>query len=298
MSSRHLVDPELLALLEALPPFHEIGHENLAELRAQIEAITELQLTGTDASGVESFSRTVDPETGSPVRLAIYRPLETTASAPALLHIHGGGMVMGRPEMRHAALVSICRALGCIVASVDYRLAPEAPFPAALDDCYAALHWLHANASELGMDATRIAVAGESAGGGLAACLSLLARDREGPPLIMQMLTYPMLDDRTAAVAEALPLAGEFVWGTSANAFGWRSLLQAEPGHPEVSPYAAAARAGDLAGLAPTFIGIGALDLFLEENMDYARRLIRAGVPTEFHVYPGEIGRASCRERV
>jgi acetyl esterase/lipase len=287
MSSRYLVDPELLALLDVLPPFHGINSETLADLRAQIEAAVELQLATTDMSGVETFSRTIAPENGPPVRLSIYRPRDTSAPLPALLHVHGGGMVMGRPEMRHAGLVWICRSLSCVVASVDYRLAPEAPFPAGIEDCYAALTWVHENAAELGVDAARIAIAGESAGGGIAACLSLLARDRNGPPVLMQMLTYPMLDDRTGTVAEHRPLAGEFVWGRSANRFGWRSLLQAEPGHPEVSPYAAAARAGDLSRLPPTFIAVGALDLFLEENLDYARRLIRAGVPTELHVYPG-----------
>lgn len=287
MSSLHLVDPELLPLLEALPPFQRIGQENLAEMRAQLEAAAELQLATTDTTGVETFSRTVAPENGPPVRLAMYRPLETAGRVPGLLHIHGGGMVMGRPEIRHAALVSLCRSLRCLIASVDYRLAPEAPFPAAIEDSYAALVWLHGHAAQMGIDAARIALAGESAGGGIAACLSLLARDRHGPPLVMQMLTYPMLDDRTVSPPEERPFAGEFVWGMSANDFGWRSLLQAERGHMDVSPYAAAARAGDLAGLPPTFIGVGALDLFLDEDLEYARRLIRAGVPTELHVYPG-----------
>jgi acetyl esterase/lipase len=196
-------------------------------------------------------------------------------------------MVMGRPEMRHAGLVAIAREAPCLVASIDYRLAPEAPFPASLEDCYAGLAWLHAQASRIGIDPARIAVGGESAGGGIAAGLALLARDRAEFPIIAQMLTYPMLDDRTA-VAEDFPMHfGEFVWSRDANRFGWRSLLACEPGSHTVAPYAAPARSQSLEGLPPTFIAVGALDLFLEEDLEYARRLARCGVPTELHVYQG-----------
>jgi hypothetical protein len=137
------------------------------------------------------------------------------------------------------------------------------------------------------VDPTRIAIGGASAGGGLAAALGLLARDRGEVPLAFQLLIYPMLDDRTVTAAEPHPFTGEFVWTPQANYFGWRALLGQEPGSPDVSPYAAAARAESLEGLPPTFISVGTLDLFLEEDLEYARRLIRAGVPTELHVYPG-----------
>jgi acetyl esterase/lipase len=170
---------------------------------------------------------------------------------------------------------------------VDYRLAPETPHPGPVEDCYAALRWLYSHTGELGVDPTRIAIGGASAGGGLAAGLTLLTRDRGEVPLAFQFLIFPMLDDRTVTATEPHPYTGEFIWTPEANRFGWTSLLGKEPGGPDVSPYAAAARAESLEGLPPTFINVGALDLFLEEDMEYARRLMRAGVPTELHVYPG-----------
>ena len=177
--------------------------------------------------------------------------------------------------------------MDCVVVAVDYRLAPETVFPGAIEDCYAALRWLHSHASELGVDPWRIIVGGESAGGGLAAALALLARDRSEVPIAAQMLVYPMIDDRTGIRGELAPYAGEFFWTPSSNRFGWEALLGEAPGGENVSPYAAAARAADLSGLPPTFICVPTLDLFLEENIDYARRLVRAGVLTELHVYPG-----------
>jgi len=156
-----------------------------------------------------------------------------------------------------------------------------------LEDGYAALTWLHREADALGVDRERIAVTGESAGGGLAAAVVLFARDHGEVHVAFQHLIFPMLDDRTAANGAASSYLGEFVWTPAANVFGWTSLLGAAPGGLEVSPYAAPARADNLAGLPPTFIICGALDLFLAEDMDYARRLILAGVPTELHIYPG-----------
>jgi triacylglycerol lipase len=174
----------------------------------------------------------------------------------------------------------------CLVVSVDYRLPPEVPYPGPLEDCYCGLLWVHENADELGVDRGRIAVAGESAGGGLVAALALLARDRGEVPLVHQHLIYPMLDDRTCRQT-ANPFAGEFVWSPESNQFGWSSMLGGQTGGPDVPAYAAPARADDLSGLPSTFIAVGALDLFAEEDMEYARRLMRAGVPTELHVYPG-----------
>jgi Esterase/lipase len=149
------------------------------------------------------------------------------------------------------------------------------------------LKWLSTHADELSIDPNRIAVGGSSAGGGLAAALALLARDRGEIPLAFQFLLAPMLDDRTCTLAKPHPYTGEFIWTPDANRFGWTSLLGQEPGGPDVSPYAAAARAKHLEGLPATFLYVGALDLFLEEDLEYARRLTRAGAPTELHVYPG-----------
>jgi acetyl esterase/lipase len=171
--------------------------------------------------------------------------------------------------------------------SVDYRLAPETPFPGPVEDCYAALVWLHEQAKLLGVDPARIAIGGESAGAGLAAALGLLARDRGKAPVAFQMLIYPMLDDRTGATSDPHPYSGEFIWTAESNRFGWASLLGGAPGGGDVSRYAAPARAENLAGLPPTFIAVGGLDLLLEEDLEFARRLTRAGVLTELHVYPG-----------
>jgi acetyl esterase/lipase len=206
---------------------------------------------------------------------------------PALLHIHGGGYVLGVAEGSGPSSVRTAAEVGCVVVSVDYRLAPETVAPGAVEDCYAALRWLYTEADDLGIDRSRIAAGGESAGGGLAAALALLARDRGEYPLCFQLLIYPMIDDRTVTPASGSPNTGEFVWTRSFNRFGWRSLLGEEPGGAGISAYAAPARADNLADLPPTYISVGALDLFLDENIEYARRLLNAGVPTELHVLPG-----------
>jgi acetyl esterase/lipase len=208
-------------------------------------------------------------------------------SVPALLHIHGGGYVLGVAEGSGPSNVRTAAEVGCVVVSVDYRLAPETVAPGAVEDCYAVLRWLYTEANNLGIDRSRIAVGGESAGGGLAAALALLARDRGEYPLCFQMLIYPMIDDRTATSAPDNPNTGEFIWTRSSNRFGWRCLLGQEPGCEGTSAYAAPARANNLAGLPPAYISVGALDLFLDENIEYARRLLNAGVPTELHVFPG-----------
>ena len=199
--------------------------------------------------------------------------------------------------------------LGCVVVSVEYRLAPEHPHPAPVEDCYAGLVWTAKNAAELGIDPDRLAVGGLSAGGGLAAGTVLLARDRGGPALAFQLLVCPMLDDRNVT-----PSSHEFaeavVWNRAANLFGWTALLGDAAGTDEVSPYAAPARATDLSGLPPAYIDVGELEVFRDECVDYAQRLVQAGVSTEFHLYPGafhgfdgmipdaEISRRAAAERV
>lgn len=281
MDSHHLVDPELLPLLDVWPTV-TLTNENLAELRAR-----ELPLPPADPVGTFLERHQVPGPTDAPdIGLHLYRPEGSAGPLPCIYHIHGGGYVGGAArdlEFIHRPLV---RKLGCMLISVDYRLAPETRFPGAIEDCYAGLDWVFAHAEELGIDTGRIGVMGESAGGGLAAALALLARDRGEFSFAFQHLIYPMIDDRTC-MRDPHPFAGEFVWHRVNNQFGWRALLGVEPGSEGVSPYAAAARADDLAGLPPTFITTGALDLFIEEDMDYARRLIRAGVPAELHVHPG-----------
>jgi acetyl esterase/lipase len=222
-----------------------------------------------------------------PIRVLTYRPVRSDGPLPTILHIHGGGFVMGSPEMKDVENRVFASELKCAIYSVDYRLAPEAPHPAPLQDIYSVFVWLHANAGKLGLDPARIGIKGESGGGGFAAGAALYARDQQGPKFAFQHLIYPMIDDRTALREGLHPYVGEFVWTRGNNDFGWRSLLGVEPGSANVSPYAAAARAEDVSGLPPTFISVGGLDLFLEENLAYAERLSRAGVPVEFHMYPG-----------
>ena len=284
MTPRHLVDPELAPILPFMPAFGDLDCNTLPGLRAAIDAAAKVQLKSTDMHGVlvrDAHATRV----GGAVRVVIYSP-EASPPLPALLHFHGGGMVMGRPEMQHESLVRIARELSCLVCSVDYRLAPEHPYPAAIDDAFTALAWLHDEANNLGVDRERIAVAGESAGAGLAASLAILARDRGGPKLSAQMLSYPMLDDRTAD-RNPSPSIGEFVWNARANHFCWTSYLGEATGGRNTSAYAAAARVTTPENLPPAFIGIGALDLFLEETLVYALRLARSGVSVEAHVYPG-----------
>ncbi|WP_157218892.1 alpha/beta hydrolase [Flavisphingomonas formosensis] len=282
MSTRHLVDPDLLPTLDVFPQF-EFDRATLSAMRA---ARQDLALPVPDAHGITIERRRIAGVGGHDVGIIIFRPEPAETPLPAVLHIHGGGYVMGTAEMSSAGNAVTADAARCVIVSVDYRLAPETPHPGPLEDCYAALKWLHDGAEELGVDRTRIAVAGESAGGGLAAALALLARDRGEVPLIFQRLIYPMIDDRTC-VRDAHPYVGEFIWTPASNRFGWHALLGEKPGGAGISPYAAAARAEDLAGLPPAYISVGSLDLFLEENVDYALRLTRAGVPVELHVYPG-----------
>jgi acetyl esterase/lipase len=282
LNSQHLVDPELAHILAQLPSF-DMNAATLAAVRAM-----ELPMEAVVAADVRCVERELPGPSGAPaIRVLIYTPPAAAQPAPAVLHIHGGGYVMGRPEMSDARNRLLARDVGCVVMSADYRLAPETPFPGGVEDCYAALLWIHRHADELGVDSQRIAISGESAGGGLAASLALLARDRGEVRVCFQQLIFPMIDDRTGSVGAAHPFAGEFLWTAASNRYAWKSLLNEPPGGDDVSPYAAAARAQDLAGLPPAFIAVGALDLFVEENIEYARRLIRAGVPTELHVYPG-----------
>ncbi len=221
-----------------------------------------------------------------PVRVWVYKPLGLTAPAPALLWLHGGGLVIGNARMNDSQLVKFVQALGIVVVSVDYRLAPTHPYPAAIDDCYTALKWLHDRAAVLGVDPTRLAVGGASAGGGLAAALAQMAHDRGEVGVAFQLLVYPMLDDRSA-LRRDVAHSETLTWTPQQNRFGWESYLRQPAGQVETPPYAVPGRREDLTGLPPAWIGVGSLDLFYEENVAYADRLRRCGVDCELVVVDG-----------
>lgn len=239
------------------------------------------------AADVPYVARRITGAPGQPdVTIYVINARAGTAR-PAILHTHGGGFIVGSAKASIAQCQDIARQLDAVVVTVEYRLAPETPYTGSIEDNHAALVWLHAHAAELGADLNRIAVMGESAGGGHAALLALAARDRRSVKLAFQMLIYPMLDDRTGSSRPVPPYIGAIGWDPPANRLGWQSFLARAPGGPGVPAAAVPARVANLAGLPPTFIGVGSVDLFVDEDVAYARRLIDAGVPTELVVVPG-----------
>jgi acetyl esterase/lipase len=215
----------------------------------------------------------------------VHRPRGIPGSLPAVISMHGGGYVVGSYDSSDSLFDDWCPRLGIVGIAVEYRLAPETPYPGPLEDCYAVLRWAYDNAVDLGIDSGGIGVHGSSAGGGLAAGLTLLARDRGEIPVAFQALDCPMLDDRQAT--DSINAEGLFVWTRAHNELGWRSYLGDLYGRDEVPPYAVPARAGDLTGLPPACIVVGAIDGFRDECVTYAQRLIRASVPCDLHVIAG-----------
>ena len=282
--------PELVGPIEMMQS-QPGGALNLRDIPAARVVMREMMEAMKDqmpvVEGVTSEDRLVPGPDGAPdVGVRIYKPANQSGTLPAFLWIHGGGYIMGDIEMNDVICKYTTLAGDCVTVSVEYRLAPENPFPAPVEDCYAALKWLASHADELDVDPNRIAIGGGSAGGGLAAGLALLTRDRAEVDIIAQFLIYPMIDDRnTQQASDTLP--DTILWTRESNLIGWSSYLGCEPGGDNVSHYAAASRAEDLTGLPPAYIAVGDLDLFAEEDVEYARRLINSGVPTELHVYPG-----------
>jgi len=226
---------------------------------------------------------------GAPeVRVRVYRPSGRPGPLPCLYWIHGGGHVLGQIEQDDPMMEHIVEAVGCAAVSVEWRRPPEHPFPAPMDDCYAGLKWAFGNAAELGLDPERIAIGGASSGGGSAAGLALLVRDRGEVPVCFQLLVYPMLDDRNVTPASHA-VTEPRVWNRQSNLIGWQSYVGDAVGTDQVSPYAAPTRADSLAGLPPAYLPVGDLDLFIDEDIEYAQRLQQADVPAELHVYPGGI---------
>jgi acetyl esterase/lipase len=274
--------PELARLARFLPRF-AWGPRVLRVIRFVERLVKAPRLPG----GVTVEEVRVPGSAGAPqVRVRLYRPDNLQRPAPALLWMHGGGYVMGKPEVDELSSAQYAQELGLLVASVDYRLAPEHPFPAPLEDCYAALRWLHAQAGALGIDPARIAIGGASAGGGLTAALAQLAHDRGEVRPAFQLLIYPMLDDRTALRTD-IDGTHHRLWNHESNVFGWSAYLGQAPGAAEVPAHAVPARRADLSGLPSAWMGVGTVDLFHDEDLAYAQRLKDAGVPCEVHVVPG-----------
>jgi acetyl esterase/lipase len=273
-----LLDAEVAAMLEAMPPM-SFSAETLALMRGP----------GVGAAGPElsnAVERTDHVVSEDPrVVVRVHRAKAETGVLPCVYSMHGGGYIVGSYAMDDAKFDDWCVRMRCVGVSVEYRLAPETPYPGPLDDCHAGLRWTFEHADELGIDPARIGIAGLSAGGGLAAALALLARDRGELAIAFQLLECPMLDDRqitSSSQRDGLP-----IWSRDSNTFGWRSYLGDLYGAADVPYLAAPSRADDLRGLPPALVIVGGADGFRDEDIDYALRLNQAGVPTALHVLPG-----------
>jgi acetyl esterase/lipase len=280
------VNPEFRTFVAQIVPGMQsmpgLSSATLEQNRAQAHAAAQQPLPD-----VPWEPRTIAGAAGQP-DVTVYVINATSGRAhPGLVHLHGGGFVSGSAKASLRAMQELSRALDITVMTVDYRLSPEVTFAQSIEDNYTALKWFHANAAPLGIDPQRIGVLGESAGGGHAALLAIAARDRGEIPLVFQCLIYPMLDDRTGSTRSVAPFTGQIVWTADANRFGWESFLGMPPGGSEVPVSAVPSRTSSLAGLPPTFIGVGSIDLFCSEDVEYARRLVEAGVATELIVIPG-----------
>ena len=247
----------------------------------------EMKLGQPPQTTPEVMRRNIPGLSGAPEVVVYIVGAARGAAKPAVLHMHGGGYVAGSAFDSRRNMQALAVEHDCVAVSVEYRLAPETTLAGSRDDNYAALAWLHANAIELGIDRTRIAIKGESAGGGHAANLAILARDRGVIPICIQVLLYPMLDDRTGSSTSVPPYIGHYGWTPESNRFGWTSLLGAPAGSAAIPPSAVPARTTNFSGLPPAWIGVGSIDLFASEDLEYARRLLLAGVATELLLVPG-----------
>ena len=274
------VDKDLVDALEAIPEW-SLSAESLPYLRDydKVEA-----MSAPEGFVINNY-KTTSSSDGHQVPVRVYRPAGLDKDAPALIFIHGGGFVMGDVSSRDLICLGLAHHGQCAVVSVDYRLAPEHPFPAGFDDCHAALEWLAQEPLEAGLCPAKIAVCGISAGGGLAAALALKSRDQKGPALVHQFLIIPDVDDRLIT-ASSHRIHDPRVWDRRTAEVSWQMYLGDSHGG-DVSPYAAPARATDLSGLPPATVLVEDLDILRDEGVDYANRLNDAGVRTELHVYPG-----------
>ena len=275
-----ILDPDITEGLAAFPPF-DFSPESLAEIRQNTAA----NVVAPDQLS-DRVERTEHEVPGDPaVMVRVHRPKGVDGPLPCVYSIHGGGYVIGSYDMDDVKFDRWCTLFDCVGVSVEYRLAPETPFPGPLLDCYAGLKWTFDNAAELGVDPERIGITGVSAGGGLCASLALYARDQAEVSPAFQLLECPMVDDRQ--ITSSSQLDGLPVWSRESNTFGWRSYLGGLYGTDDIPGHAAPARATDLTKLPPAMVIVGGADGFRDENIDYAQRLNQSGVPTELHVLPG-----------
>lgn len=285
MSRRDLIDPDVREPLDQLLEVMPGGFNSIPDIVQRRAAVTQMlaALEIPPNPNVTSEDRMVPGPDGAPdIKVRIYRPVDATGTLPGIYFIHGGGMILGDIDGEDAVATSVCEQVDAVVVSVEYRLAPEHPYPAPVEDCYAGLAWMARHAAELRVDPDRLAVYGGSAGGGLTIAISMLARDRAFPALRFQMPIYPMIDDRNETPSSH-EITDVGLWDRAGNIEAWKWYL----GDGKPDQYAAPARAEDLAGLPPTYIDVGTLDLFRDEDITFAMRLMAAGIPTELHVSPG-----------
>ncbi|MCW2575037.1 MAG: Lipase LipH [Modestobacter sp.] len=285
MSRRDLIDPECRVPLDGLLEVMPGGFNAIPDIVAR-RAAAEQMLAAMDVpenpNVVKEDSFVPGPDGEPDISVRIYRPTGATGTLPGIFYIHGGGMILGTVAGEDPSATRLCEQVGAVVVSVEYRLAPEHPHPAPVEDCFAGLIWMAKEAAELGVDPDRIAIYGGSAGGGLTIAAAMLARDRGGPALRFMMPIYPMIDDRneTPSSQEITDIG---IWDRSGNIEAWAWYLGGEP----ADQYAAPTRAEDVSGLPPAFIDVGTVDLFRDEDIAFAQRLMQAGVPCELHVHPG-----------
>jgi acetyl esterase/lipase len=287
MSIQSRLDPEFWDVIASLPSYGfdwaSVSLDQIADARGRLRVFR----PPADPALLRSDVRAVSvpgPEGAPEVPLRIYSPKGGGAGLPCIYWIHGGGYMSGSAMDPDLRLDRWVQQIGCVAVSVEYRLAPETPFPGPLEDVHAGLQWVAEHPGELGIDPAKLAIGGASAGAGLAAGLALLVRDRGEIPVIFQVLIYPMIDDRFVTVSSTMETIG---WTVAASRLGWLAYLGSPPAGPDVSPYAAPARADDLHRLPPAFICVGELDIFRDEDIEFALRLSDAEVPTELHLYPG-----------
>jgi len=283
MSIRDRIDPEsripLDGLLEVMPG----GFNAIPDIVQRREVLSQmLAATPVPENPNVSISHHVAPGPGGDLAVRVYTPKNSPAPAPGIVYIHGGGMIMGGLDGEDGTCQMMADRLGAVIASVDYRKAPEHPYPAAPEDCYAAATWVVDNAEQLGVDPGNIGIYGQSAGGGLTIAVALMARDRGGPRFAYMAPIYPMIDDRNTSES-SLMVTDVGIWDRAGSLEAWGWYL----GGKEADQYAAPARAEDVRGLPPAFIDVGELDMFRDEDIEFAKRLGEAHVPVEFHLWPG-----------